>query len=325
MFFVNFLAKVLYCPKKTNPVFAKVLYCTKKNQKNQFFQVLGPRSAICLSIRLVFLRQYSTFTKKDWFFWDSTVFLLIFLQKCCTVPKKPIFFCKSAVLSQKNLYCSKKTNLFQSCCPARSQDLKRLVFFGTVQHFSKKRLVFLGQYSVFVNFFAKVLYCPKKTNLFLQKCCTVPKKPKKNNLFQSCCPARSQDLKRLFFLVFLGQYSTLAKKDWFFWDSTVFLLIFLQKCCTVPKKPIFFCKSAVLFQKNQSCGRPVVGSSLKTGKNCFFWFFGTVQHFCKKGLVFLGQYSVFVNFLTNVLYCPKKNNHLLQKWSCRTSLTGSVP
>ena len=127
--FVNFVAKVLYCLKKKpkklcvfldSTVFLliflqkcctvpkkPILFCKsavlyQKTQKNQFFQVLGPRSAICLSIRLVFLRQYSTFTKKDWFFWDSTVFLLIFLQKCCTVPKKPIFFCKSAVLSQKN-------------------------------------------------------------------------------------------------------------------------------------------------------------------------------------------------------------------------------
>ena len=176
------------------------------------------------------------------------MFLVIFLQKCCTVPKKPIPFCKSAVLSQKN----QKKQFFQVLGPRSA----------------------------------------------------------------ICLSIR---------LVFLRQYSTFPKKDWFFWDSTLFLLIFLQKCCTVPKKPIFFCKSAVLFQKNPSCGRPVVGSSLKTGKNGFFGFFGTVQHFCKKGLVFLGQYSVFVNFLTNVLYCPKKTNHLLQKWSCRTSLTGSVP
>ena len=137
-----------------------------------------------------------------------------------------------------------------------------------------------------------MLYCPKKT--------------KKTNLFQSCCPARSQDLKRLFFLVFLGQYSTLAKKDWFFWDSTVFLLIFLQKCCTVPKKPVFFCKSAVLFQKNKSCGRPVVGSSLKTGKNCFFGFFGTVQHFCKKGLVFWDSTVFLLMFLQMCCTVPKK-------------------
>ena len=186
--FVNFVAKVLYCLKKTkNYVFfgqysvfvnflAKVLYCTKKPKKIPFFQVLGPRSAICLSIRLVFLRQYSTFTKKDWFFWDSTVFLLIFLRKCCTVPKTQSCFAKV-------LYCPKKTKKKTSfpvllpCEVPGPEKIVFLVFFGTVQHFSKKRWVFLGQYSVFVNFLAKVLYCPKKTHLFLQKCCTVPKKP----------------------------------------------------------------------------------------------------------------------------------------------------
>ena len=143
--FVNFLAKVLYCPKKTNPFLQKCCTVPKKPKK-QSFQVLGPRRATRLEKIgfFGFLGQYSTFAKKDWFFWDSTVFLLIFLQKCCTVPKKPIFFCKSAVLSQK----TKKTNLFQSCCPARSQDLKRLFF-----------LVFLGQYSTLakkIGFFGTV-------------------------------------------------------------------------------------------------------------------------------------------------------------------------
>ena len=203
--FVNFVAKVLYCLKQSQKNYVifwtvqcflliflqkcctvpkkPILFCKsavlyQKNQKNQFFQVLGPRSAICLSIRLVFLRQYSTFTKKDRFFWDSTVFLLIFLQKCCTVPKTPIFFCKSAVLSQKK---PKKNNLFQSCCPARSQDLKRLfflVFLGQYSTLAKKDWFFFWDSTVFfVNFLAKVLYCPKKNHLFLQKCCTVPKKP----------------------------------------------------------------------------------------------------------------------------------------------------
>ena len=62
-----FLQKCCTVPKK--PIlFCKSAVLYQKNQKNQFFQVLGPRSAICLSIRLVFLRQYSTFTKQDWFF-----------------------------------------------------------------------------------------------------------------------------------------------------------------------------------------------------------------------------------------------------------------
>ena len=124
--FVNFLAKVLYCPKKTNLFLQKCCTVNQKNQKNQFFQVLGPRSAICLSIRLVFLRQYSTFTKKDWFFWDSTVFLLIFLQKCCTVPKNPIFFCKSAVLSQKN----QKNQSFPVLLPCEVPGPEKIGFLG---------------------------------------------------------------------------------------------------------------------------------------------------------------------------------------------------
>ena len=250
-------------------------------------------------------------------FFYSTVCLLILLQKCCTVSKKQktmCFFGQYSVFVNflaKVLYCPKKTNPFlQKCCtvpkkpkktifsgPGTSQGNKTgkdwfFWFFGTVQHFCKKRLVFLGQYSVFVNFLAKVLYCPKKANLFLQKCCTVPKN-QKNQSFPVLLPCEVPGPEKIVFFGFFGTVQHFSKKNWLFWDSTVFLLIFLQKCCTVPKKPIFFCKSAVLFQKNPSCGRPVVGSSLKTGKNGFFCFFGTVQHFCKKGLVFLGQYSVF--------------------------------
>ena len=126
VFLLIFLQKCCTVPKK--PIlFCKSAVLYQKNQKNQFFQVLGPRSAICLSIRLVFLRQYSTFTKKDWFFLGQYSVFVNFLAKVLYCPKKkPIFFCKSAVLSQKN---QKKHNLFQSCCPARSQDLKRLVFW----------------------------------------------------------------------------------------------------------------------------------------------------------------------------------------------------
>ena len=124
VFLLIFLQKCCAVPKK--PIlFCKSAVLYQKNQKNQFFQVLGPRSAICLSIRLVFLRQYSTFTKKDWFSWDSTVFLLIFLQKCCTVPKKTIFFCKSAVLSQKN----QKKQSFPVLLPCEVPGPEKIVFF----------------------------------------------------------------------------------------------------------------------------------------------------------------------------------------------------
>ena len=140
---------------------------------------------------------------------------------------------KNTVLSQKNqsffakvLYCPKKTkknNSFQSSKSYRLQAFhkigffwnstallqKKIGFFGTVQHFCKKinNNTVLSQKNQ--SFFAKVLYCPKKT--------------KKTNLFRSWDLAGQQDWKRLVFLVFLGQYSTFAKKDWFFWDSTALL------------------------------------------------------------------------------------------------------
>ena len=301
--FVNFLAKVLYCPKKTNPFLQKCCTVPKK-PKNQFFQVLGPRSAICLSIRLVFLRQYSTFTKKIVFLGQYSVFVNflakvlycpkktnLFLQKCCTVPKKP----------QKN-------NLFQSCCPARSQDLKRLVFFGFFWDSTallQKKIVFLGQYSVFVNFLAKVLYCPKKTNLFLQKCCTVPKKPKSQS-FPVLLPCEVPGPEKIVFFGFFGTVQHFSKKRLVFWDSTVFFVNFLAKVLYCPKKTNLFLQKCCTVPKNQSCGRPVVGSSLKTEKIVFLVFLGQYSTFAKKDWFFLGQYNVFVNVLTNVLYCPKK-------------------
>ena len=179
MFLLIFLQKCCTVPKK--PIFfCKSAVLFQKNKKNQSFPVLlpcevpGPEKIVFL---FFFFGTVQHFSKKDWFFWDSTVFLLIFLQKCCTVPKKPIFFCKSAVLFQKNQKKQSFPVLLPCEVPGPAKDCF-FWFFGTVQHFSKKRLVFLGQYSVhFVNFLAKVLYCPKKTNLFLQKCCTVPKKP----------------------------------------------------------------------------------------------------------------------------------------------------
>ena len=130
-------------------------------------------STVCL---LILLQKCCTVSKK----------MLIFLQKCCTVPKKPILFCKSAVLYQKN----QKNQFFQVLGPRSAICLSiRLVFLRQYSTFTKQDWFFLGQYSVFVNFLAKVLYCPKKTNLFLQKCCTVPKKPKKT-IFSSLVALR---------------------------------------------------------------------------------------------------------------------------------------
>ena len=86
--------------------------------------------------------------------------------------------------------------------------------------FAIKDLFFLGQCNTFVRTLTKTLYCPKKTNPFLQKCCTVPKKPKKT-IFSSL--QRATDYRPSTRLVFLEQYSTFAKKDGFFWDSTALL------------------------------------------------------------------------------------------------------
>ena len=267
MFLLIFLQKCCTVPQKTI-LFAKSAVLYQKNQKKSIFQVPGTSKRICLSIRQKRLVSFGT----------VQCFLLMFLQMCCTVQKTNHLLQKCCPVPKKT-----KNNLFQSCCTV-------LVFIGQHSIFAK-RLVFLGQYSVFcltflqkcctvqkIVFFGKVLYCPKK-----------PKKP----IFPVLLPCEVPGPEKVVFLVF-GTVQHFSKKRLVPLDSTASLLIFLQKCCTVQKsQSSFFCKSAVLSQKNQSFGRPVVGSSLTTGKNCFFGFFGTVQHFCKKRLVVLGQYSVF--------------------------------
>ena len=101
-----------------------------------------------------------------------------------------------------------------------------------------------------------MLYCPNKTNLFGEKCCTVPIRQKKTIFFS--LPGAS------------------AKKIGFIGTVQHFLPLGFEKCCTVPIKPIFL------------AGRP---GRLK--KIVFFGLIGTVQHFSPKRLVLLGQYSTF--------------------------------
>ena len=167
--------------------------------------------------------------------------------------------------------------------------------FGTVQHICKNinKNTVLSQKNQ--SFFAKVLYCPKKT--------------KKNNSFQSSKSYRLQAFHKICF----------------FWNSTALLQKKIGFFGTVQH----FCKkinkNTVLSQKNQSFFAKVLYCPKKTKKNQsfqvlgprratkmekigFFGFFGTVQHFCKKRLVFLGQYSTFARKLTKTLYCPKKTN-----------------
>ena len=123
----------------------------------------------------------------------------------------------------------------------------------------------------------KTLYCPKKTNLFLQKCCTVPKNPKKQS-FPVFKELPTTGLPKDWF--FFGQYSTFVRKL----TKTLYCPkrtnLFLQKCCTVSKK-----------QKKQLF--PVFKELPATGLPKDWFFFGTVQHFCKKRLVFLGPYTTF--------------------------------
>ena len=82
-------------------------------------------------------------------------------------------------------------------------------------------------------------------------------------------------------------------------------IFFLQKCCTVPQKP----KKAIF----SSLGaREVPGPQ----KDCFF--FGTVQHFCKK----LNKNAVLYHknhsfFSQKVLYCPPQKKQLFQSRSPR--------
>ena len=73
-----------------------------------------------------------------------------------------------------------------------------------------------------------MLYCPNKTNLFGERCGTVPIKPKKT--------------------IFLSLPGLPANKIVFIGTVQHFLPLGLKKCCTVTIKPIFLVKSAVLSQ-----------------------------------------------------------------------------
>ena len=139
------------------------------------------------------------------------------------------------------LYCPNKTKktIFLSLPRASA---KKIGFIGTVQHFLP---------------------------LGFKKCCTVPIKP----IFLADALGR---LKKIVFLVLLGQHSTFHQKDWFYWDSTALFKAQRQKVLYCPNKTNLF-------------GR----CSWKTQKDCFFGFIWTVQHFSPRRLVLLGQYSTF--------------------------------
>ena len=163
MFFVNFLAKSAVLSQKNQSFFAKMLYCTKKTKKINLFRSWDLEA------------QFAC--QSDCFFWDSTVFLLMFLQMCCTVPKKQSFIAKV-------LYCPQKKPIFSSLVALF------LVFFWDSTAFLQKKIGFFWDSTVFLLIFLqKCCTVPKKNNLFLQKCCTVPKKPKKT-IFSSLVALR---------------------------------------------------------------------------------------------------------------------------------------
>ena len=156
-------SKVLYCPKKTNlfkAKSAKMLYCPKKTKKPKFgdLGLLQGLEVSKLWFFWFFLGQYGIFAcfcLKDWFFWDSTAFLQSQASKVLYCPKKRQSFqgkkCKNAVLSQKNQK-NQSLETLGSSRAWRSPNFGFFGFFGPVRHFCLfllKRLVFLGQYSVF--------------------------------------------------------------------------------------------------------------------------------------------------------------------------------
>ena len=104
-----------------------------------------------------------------------------------------------------------------------------------------------------------MLYCPYYFWFFIEKCCTVPKKPKKPIL---------QNLQAGEALLCLGTKNL----------GTVphFCSSGLQKCCTVPKffgkKPIGAEKCCTVPKKPK---KPILQNLQAKYKNL-----GTVQHFC---------------------------------------------
>ena len=112
-----------------------------------------------------------------------TTFLQDSQQNYCIVPKKPIPNSKDAVLSQKRIKATQKTQFLEPVRPPGDLRPQRLRQYRVYAHFAEK-----GQYSTFASFLATMLYCPNlvvvchqidwdSTALllvFLQKRCTVP-------------------------------------------------------------------------------------------------------------------------------------------------------
>ena len=125
------------------------------------------------------------------------------------------------------LYCpkkTKKTKVWRPWAPPGPGGLQTLFFFGffgTVRHFAcfcLKRVWFFWDSTAFLQSQAsKVLYCPKKTNLFKAKSAKMlycpQKNKKKNTKFGDLGLLQGLEVSKLWFFLC-------------FWGSTAFLLVF---------------------------------------------------------------------------------------------------
>ena len=254
-------------PKKSfSAKTSKNAVLSQKNKKPKLgdLQALEEPKASKLWFFLDFLGQYSIFCtfclKQIGFFGTVQHFRGLGLQKCCTVPRKPIFLsqnkqkCRTVPKKQKKPKLGDLQALEE---PKVSKLLFFFVFFGQYSIFALfalKSLIFLGQYSIFKawdcknavlsqknNHFktkqAKMPYCPKKTkktkvgSTALSRLGTAKTLycPKKTNLFKPkqekmpYCPKKTKKPK-------LGDLQALEEPKvskllffCFFWDSTAFL------------------------------------------------------------------------------------------------------
>ena len=253
-----------------------------------------------------------------WFFWDSTVFLLVlaqegwffldstaFLQsqasKMLYCPKKNYHLFKAK--SAKVLHCpkkTKKTKVWRPWAPPGPGGLTTLVFlvflgqYGIFACFGLKRLFFFDSTAFLQSQASKVLYCPKKTNLFKAKSAKMlySQKNPKNQSLETLGSSRAWRSPNFGFLGFLGQYGIFAC---FCLKRLVFLGQYLENAVLSQTK----CKNAVLSQKNPKKKKQSL-ETLGSSSFCLFWL---------KKIFFLGQYSVFaVPGLENAVLSQKNQS-----------------
>ena len=167
-----------------------------------------------------------------------------------------------------------------------------------------------------------------RLRVFLQKCCTLSIMLAKlatpldcPNLGGLRLPGGLTSSKRLFFLVFLGQYSINAIWDSAFWDNAALVLAFSQKCSTVPKFSWFGTSNCwdstarLLVYLPQYCTVGKIGLLGFLGQYSIFAVrdcFSATQRFCEFSCrhvllsrSFLGWGHKSFKQDTLLLYCPK--------------------